>query len=454
LRVFHRTGIARRFIPEFMAITRLSQFDMFHKYSVDEHILTTVAKLESIPEGAAVNHEMAAIFEAMADIETVKLALLLHDLGKRAVDRHAVEEDTRTPVILERLGLGRLTQIVRGLIRNHLRMSATAQKLNFAEPQTLRNFCSKVGDGKSLKRLYLLTYADIAAVGPDVWNKWKDDILLELYDAAQRYFLEGESLFVSGPERLEELAEEVAKMDADYLPREVRRFLSGAPERYIRTATAAAISKNMRLVDQLPERRLALHFERKSEDSGEFTLASAERIGFFAIVAGAFSAKDLHIIETRIHTFKGHRALDTIIVKGANLSLYSEPEMVAKFENELADLLEGKRDIDEWITRRVRYFQPDKSADAITQPPQVLILNHLSEENTVLEIIAPDRLGLLYDITRTMARLKLNIESAKITTEGRMAVNVFYVTDEFGGKLAGTALKSGIEARIKAAIAG
>ncbi|VAX20305.1 [Protein-PII] uridylyltransferase / [Protein-PII]-UMP uridylyl-removing enzyme [hydrothermal vent metagenome] len=439
IRAFHTAGIVERLIPEFKEITNLSQFDMFHRYSVDEHTILALDNLEKIPDGAQVSSTLRHVFRAQPDMEVVKLSLLLHDLGKRAEDHHAVEKDTRTPVILKRLGLESLTETVSFLVENHLALSVTAQRRNFSAPETLRRFCAKVRSQKNLKRLYLLTYADIASVGPGVWNEWKDKIIGELYEEAEKYFIEGEALFLSKEEQMDALVRETVKIDRlKHSSREVSEFLSKAPMQYLRTAEPETIVEHLSLVERSKNRKVALMFKfNPGDQTGEITLISSERLGFFSVVAGAFAAKNVNIIETRVHTFKGRMALDTVVIEGASMSFFADPDSLAKFEDELAELLEGKRDVDEQVKRRMRYVDAKETAKSAFAEPHVLILNHLMDKNTIVEIWASDRLGLLYDVTSVMAALKLDIKSAKISTEGRLAINAFYVTEESGSKLGG-----------------
>lgn len=447
------SGMLSRFVPEFGQVKGLSQFDMFHRYTVDEHTIRALRNLENVPHGAPVCSELRGIFRSLPDLETVKLAVLLHDLGK-GEDEPPGGGEERTRAILERLGLGEYARAVSFLVVNHLLMSDTAQKLNFSVPETLRSFCGAVGGRMNLKMLYLLTYADISAVGPDIWNDWKDKLLLDLFEAAEKYFIEGESLFLSGPEQMKALVEETSRMDGFAgSAGEVEEFLARAPDMYLRNATPEDIMRQIGLVERLAYSRIAIDFRLNPGDrTGEFTLASVEKIGFFSIVAGAFSAKDMNIIETSVNTFRGHLAIDTITVEGTNLSMYSDGETLTRFENELGDLLEGKKDVGEMVARRARYMPAAPAPKAAALEPQALILDHLSDENTVVEMWAPDRMELLYDATRTMAELGLDIDSAKTSTQGRVAINVFYVKEASGGKVSGDARKKEIAGRLLAAI--
>ncbi len=436
LRLFHATGILTRLIPEFGPITRLSQFDMFHRYTVDEHTLHTIRKLEDIPVGASVDDRMRRLFRSTPDIAVIKLALLLHDLGKRALDHHAEEGDLYSRQILLRLGLMEHYEPVHFLVEQHLLMSNTAQRLDFNEPATLMNFYRQVGSVSNLRRLYLLTYADIAGVGPGIWNQWKNKLLLDLYERSERYAHEGDAIFAGGEAEREALAKAAVAVDRSLDEGEVIRFLTDGPERYVFNAEPETIAADMGLVARLADTPVALRY-RANEDgeSGELTLAAHGRIGFFATVAGALVAKNVNVVQAQIHTFDGDLAVDTFTVTGSSLSLFSDPPSLARFEHELGELLTGKRKVEDLVARRTRYMPLPSAGEESSSELNALMVNHLSDTATVIEVWAGDRIGLLYDITRTLAFLRLDITSAKISTEGPQAINVFYVTTEEKGKV-------------------
>lgn len=435
LRQLLRTGILETMIPEFSAVTDLAQFDRYHRYSVDEHIMQAIGRLEAIPEAPGICPELRALYRHSKNLPLIKLALLFHDLGKRAEDHHAVEDCLFVRPALERLGLGHLGDEVYFLVRNHLVMSETGQRRDFQDPETLKRFCQTAGNRENLKSLYLLTHADIAAVGPDIWSEWKDTLLLNLYNMAEKYMIEGDAVFLSGPEQVAALAKKSAEI-AGLPPEETLAFLAAAPEKYVLTSTPESIADHMALARRTGEGALALSFGANPGDmTGEFTVAFPERMGMLSIISGAFAAKDINIVEMIVHTFSNGLALDTVVVRGA-LAAFSDPRVAANFEKELNGLMTGARNVEEMISRRTRYIRPSAPAMGGTEP-RVSILNNLSENNTVIEIMAPDRLGLLHGITSAMAAMGINIQSAKIATEGNMAVNVFYVTLAGGGKLAG-----------------
>ena len=452
--LFHDAGILTRLIPEFKSVTRLSQFDLFHRYSVDQHILAAVTKFEDIPHGATVNEWMRDIWRSQPDLYVVKLALLLHDLGKRAEDRHLIEEDERTGAILSRLGLSDLVAPIEFLVKEHVFMSSTAQKLDYSDPATLRDFCAVVQNRVNLKRLYLLTYADIAAVGPGIWNEWKDKLLFDLYNQADRYFMDGSAHILSFDDQLKALLEPAQKAArGSILPDKIKEFLNKAPTRYLSMAQPEYIVADMALMDRYAKNGLAIRYDTNLGDStGRFTFAAKDTIGLISTVTGALVAKNVGVVEAHIHSFEGKLALDTFVVEGAGLSVFTDSGAFTRFEKELSEALAGDRDVNEMVLRHTRFMGPEKTLGAHPFEPHVAILNHLSEAYSIIEVWAPDRIGLLYDIARTMAKLKLDISSAKISTEGPKAINVFYVMTEAGTKIGDTAYESSVAKAISAAI--
>ena len=436
LRVILRAGILELMIPEFTEITDLSQFDRYHRYSVDEHILHTIKNVEEIPLGRHISGDLMGLYRHLPDLHIVKLALLLHDLGKRAEDHHAEEEAQFVGPILERLGLTYLYDDVYFLVNQHLAMSRTAQRLNINDPATIRLFCDTVQTRENLKKLYILTHGDIAGVGPEIWNEWKDKLLLDLYEAASRYMLEGDTVFLSGPEQVEALARETARLESGFSVEETLEFLSHAPERYIHTATPESIAAHMELERRSGIKKLVLSFSANQGDlTGEFTVAFPERVGALSVLSGVFASKDLNIAEMIVHTFSNGLALDTIVAQGT-LTAFSDPQVVANFERELNEAMMGHRSVSEMLKRRSRYIK-EGGPNQHGMEPRISVLNNLSESDTVIEVWARDRIGLLYDITTALASRIINIESAKVVTRGTQAVNIFYVTGAGGGKLEG-----------------
>ncbi len=454
LREFHKSGLLEKIIPEISNITNLSQFDMFHRYTVDEHTITTIENIEGITVDAPVCAELRNICRAQADLELVKLGLLLHDMGKRAEDRHLDIGDEHVEPILTRLGLASLIPKVSFLVSKHVLMSETAQRLNIAMLETIRDFCEKVGNIRQLMHLYILTYGDISAVGPGVWTGWKDNLLFDLYESAEKFFIEGESLFLSDTQQLEALVQEtVTRSGIPGNENRIREFMSKAPDQYIRTIDPDFVIVHMDLLERSKEKRIALSFTlNPGDETGVFNLASSGKIGFFSTICGALTARNVNIVEAYINTFSDSLAIDTLVVQGPNLGLYNDHAYLAQFETLLCDLLDGTQDVLELLGNRMRYMQNEKRKVNPDQEPQVLIMNHLSHSSSVLEIWAPDRTGLLYDITHTIARQGLDILSAKISTEGRTAINVFYVTDESGKKIEDEAMQANISDNILSVI--
>ncbi|VAX16970.1 [Protein-PII] uridylyltransferase / [Protein-PII]-UMP uridylyl-removing enzyme [hydrothermal vent metagenome] len=433
LEAFRNVGIIDRFIPEFIAINGLSQFDMFHRYSTDEHTLTAIKKLEGIASGSApVASLLVDILRTQPDLEVVKLALLLHDLGKRAEDYHAVEKDIRTPVILKRLGLSSLGSAVGFLVREHLLMSVVAQHHDFLRPETLKRFCRKVRNRDRLRRLYLLTYSDISAVGPGVWSDWKNKLLVDLYLRAEQFFIKGDAIFRSNDEQLTALTLKVIKQPGRAVSEEeVHDFIARAPENYTRNAYPERVAEDALFAQKLESGSVALRFQQNPGDlTGNLTIAGTERLGFFSVVAGALAAERMGIVEAQIHTFKDHMALDTITVHGKNLTMLSDDRSLERFRQELLAFLNGEKDFRDLVSGRTRYMRKENRAGSAYAEPEAFVLNHLFENLSVIETRAQDRIGLLYDITRILAKMELSIASAKIYTQGPRATNVFYVTTE------------------------
>ena len=192
LRRMHAYGILGRYLPEFGRITGLMQFDLFHAYTVDEHLLRTVAYLRRFgrPDHRAELPHCSDVFDTLPKPELLHLAGLFHDIAKGRGSDHSEEGERDAAAFCERHGISRFDAgLVGWLVRHHLTMSMTAQREDISDPQVVRRFADLVGDGVRLDYLYLLTVADMRATNPNLWTDWKDSLLRDLYQATHRVLL-------------------------------------------------------------------------------------------------------------------------------------------------------------------------------------------------------------------------------------------------------------------------
>jgi [protein-PII] uridylyltransferase len=442
LREMHRHGLLGAYIPEFDALTCLVQHDLYHRYTVDEHTLRSIEVLESLAEThTPALQPLARLYHQTPDKALLKFALLLHDLGKdvgpgRA--SHVYRSGELAEVVCERLGLpAEQRQMVQLLTVHHLAMNRIAQRRDITDDKVIAEFASMVETVSGLEQLYLLTFADTSAVGPDVWNTWKGTLLADLYRRTLDYLLRQSPLTPASTEELRQRLRPaiLEALDPQYDLADVDRFLATMPARYLGATPPDQIARHVMLTQPTLRGPVVLHYEQNF--SGGFTnvtICVAERRGVFSMIAGALSRNRLNILGAQIYTSSQGIAVDTLQVETLERTPVTDQQVWQHVEADLQAALRGTLHFETVVTPR-RLSAHDRKLQAFAKPPQVLIENTSSDSHTIIEVQAQDHLGLLYKLTRVLYECGLDVALAKISTEANRAIDVFYVTDTAGRKL-------------------
>lgn len=412
LRLMHETGILDRFIPEFGAIRHLIVNDYFHSYPVDEHSLLCVCRLESLSlTGDAMSRHLAELLNRCRQRDLLYLAVLLHDIGKGRGKHHEAEGYKTIIDVTDRL----LTEheskeFVRFLVRNHLLMAETAFKQDDESEEVVATFLEKVETEERLEALYLVTYADMSSVSESFWTPWRAALLRRLYERARNRLkgLRDEEGGGGGVDSVidDSLREFVALMPEDYRLSTARDKVRSDREVYAR---ASASGFAMSLCDQ-------------GDGTMELTVSVKDRQGVFSGIVAALAVRRFNIIGARLFTSSNGWVLDRIRISNwRELWWNGMDELV---EQELrAVLLHGKRISIGGPFRKGRGVESFISVD-----------NERNGAHTVIEVMSPDRPGLLYDISQTFGANGANILSGKIYTEQGVANDIFIVNSA-GGRL-------------------
>jgi [protein-PII] uridylyltransferase len=437
LRRMNEAGVFGRFIPDFGRVVAQMQYDMYHVYTVDEHTLFAIGILHDIETGALKEELPVAtsVMPTIASRRALYVATLLHDIAKGRGGDHSEIGEKVALKLGPRLGLtDEETESVAWLVRWHLLASSIAFKRDIADPQTIQNFVERVQSPERLKLLLVLTCADIRAVGPKVWNGWKAALLRELYHSAFDV-ISGGATVEARDSRIAAAQAAVRALLPNFTEQDFATFIARGYPFYWLSLDAEAHARHARLMREADASGAPLTVEKRIDRHRavtEITLYTADHPGLFSRIAGALAVCGANIVDAKIMTMTNGMALDTLWIQDHNGAAFDRPDRLAKlavaFENVLTGDLKPHRELARppGIPSRTNVF---------TVPPRVLIDNNASRSHTVIEVNGRDRPGFLYEVTRELTQLSLQVSSAKISTYGEKVVDVFYVKDLFGHKV-------------------
>jgi [protein-PII] uridylyltransferase len=451
LRRMNELGVLAAFIPDFEPIVAMMQFNMYHHYTVDEHIIQCISTLSLIERGELVEELPVAssILKAGINRRVLYVALLLHDIGKGRPEDHSVVGAQIARRLCPRLGLTRKeAETVEWLVRYHLLMSDMAQKRDLAEPRTVRDFARAVKTKERLDLLTLLTVCDIRGVGPGTWNNWKAMLLRALYRATETALASGME-DVNRETREDEakraLREALADWSAADLRTETQRhygpYWQGLP-----TAAHVVFAGLLRGIEA-HEVRIDIHPD-PDRDATRACFAMADHPGLFSRMTGALALAGANVRDARTYTSKDGWATAIFWIQDADGRPYEEAR-IPRLRTTILRTLKGEVVARDALKDRDRL---KKREQAFRVPTSVTFDNEGSDIYTIIEVDTRDRPGLLHDLTRTLAAAHVYIASAVIATYGEQVVDTFYVKDMFGLKYTSDSKQRSLERRLREAI--
>ena len=456
LRKMNEAGVMGRFLPDFGRVVGQTQLDLYHVYTVDEHSIRAIGLLAAIERGDFADELPLAstLIHQLRMRDVLYLALLLHDVAKgRGGDHSEIGAGIAREVATRLEFTPDEVETVVWLVRWHLLFSMTAFKRDPNDPRTIDDFVSQVRSLERLRLLLVLTAADITAVGPGRMTAWKASLLRMLYHRAEAVLAGGRE----AEDREERVAKARQKLRArleDWPENDIADFEARLPVTYWLSTDSAMQERHARLVrgggrGPLIETRID-----RARDATEMTLYTPDYIGLFAAIAGAMATSGVNIVDARVYTTSDGMAVDTIWIQAADGGAFRDEERLERLKRRVVRALTDD-DGDAGDADEAAFATAPRSARAapIALEPHVLVDNGASGGYTVIEVSARDRPGLLYDITRTLSACGVSIGSAHISTVGSRAVDVFYVRDRFGLKLARDAQTAQVQDRLNAMLA-
>jgi [protein-PII] uridylyltransferase len=454
LRLMNEAGVLGRFVPEFGHAVGLMQFNMYHHYTVDEHLIRAVGHVAAIERGdhKDTNPLTSDIVKRIQSRNVLYCAILLHDVAKGLPGDHSDVGAEIARSLCPRLGLSATdTAAVAWLVKNHLVMSDTAQRRDVSDPKTVRDFVDMVQTPEMLRLLVILTVADIRAVGPGVWNGWKGQLLRELYYAAENMMMGGDQ----APGRGARVTSAKAALEArlvDFTPEQREKALTRHYDNYWLAFDEDELERHARLVTKADSEGQLLTLSAETSAFRAVTeviLYTPDNAGLFSQFAGAIAMSGGSIVDAKAFTTCDGWALDVFSVQDADGEAFGDAERLGRLRQSIEKTLRGEV----WPRRELTRKVQRNRASAFSIRPKIHFDNEASRLATVIEVECLDRPALLYDITQAIFEAGLSISSSMVATYGERAVDVFYVRDGFGHKIVHPARLDAVEKRLKAALA-
>ncbi len=448
LSLMHELGVLGRFLPEFAPLTCLVQHEFYHRDTADIHTLSTIRELDTIftsTDDRAQRYR--EVLRQTANPTLLYLILLLHDIGKsEGIQGHAETGVTVAAPVLERLAVpadARAT--VNFIIKNHLIMARFWQKHDLDDPQTSAAFAELVGDADQLRYLYVHTYCDANGTSASLWNSYKDSLHRRLFDTTLERLALGADVETRLQERKEMtrqnlIAQTIPGISAD----EITAHFNLLPERYFIQTDEAEITLHIQMVNRLLHtisnadslNPLRPVIEWKDDLNRSYTtvhVVTWDRAGLFYKLAGAFSVAGLSILSARITTRADHIAIDTFHVVEPGRGLVQNQAAMETFARTVDDALVSDKDLLPAISAQAaklanaNRYKVGASELPATFPPTVEVYHELSLKRIIVEVQAHDKIGLLYQLVKTISDHGFDITFARINTERSIALDTFYI---------------------------
>jgi len=430
LKKMHDLGLLSRYIPEFSEIAGRIHYDLYHVHPVDIHALLAVEELEKLKNGSYENEVplLTSLAREVEQPEILLFATLLHDIGKSTNRDHSLAGAEMVKRIGARMGLSQEeSERAAFLVSQHLLMVTTALRRDLNDEQVIFRFANEIRNLNQLKMLYLLTFADIKAVGGEAWTSWKNILLMDLFLKTSRFFernTRAEPL-VKGMDTMKQLqgslSSEILSEYADCLP-----------DRYLSCYSPEDIAHHIELARSLEKESLLVEWEIEKASQAKVTVCTRDRYGLFSRITGSMFLNRLNILEAQIHTWGNGVALDTFWVEDSTGEI---ERRLLQLRKDLKEILSGKIPIKDLLLKR-------KESNGIKQKiipkvaREVKINNQDSDFFTIVEVTGENRLGILYEMTEALTDFGCDIHFARISTLGNRIVDVFYIQDEWGEKIA------------------
>lgn len=440
LRRMLRFGVLGNYLPEFAAITGQMQHDLFHIYSVDAHTMEVVKNLRRFSYTSYQEKFPLAfrIMEHTEDRELLYIAALYHDIAKGRGGDHSELGVKDAALFCEQHKLKKSeTQLICWLVRHHLLMSSVAQRKDISDPDVISDFAKVIGDETRLNSLYLLTVADINGTNPSLWNSWRDSLLRQLYNETKRALRRGLENPIDKQDRIDDKQKGAIErlINKGFTLEKINKHWGELNEEYFLREKVVDIIWHTKSIAKHTDTEKPLVLLKESSDlatrgATQIFIYTKDKPSVFALVTSTLEHLNLTIVDARLYDFGNGHTLDIFYVLDANKqSIELDKQRIELIQKTLSEelLLEDfHSEVKKRTPRQLRLF---------SIPTTTEMHNHETLNCSVLEVITPDRPGLLARIASIFIDHNIHLKNAKITTLGERVEDVFFITDKDGNAI-------------------
>ncbi len=441
LRQMHELRFLGKYIPEFGALTALVQHELYHTYTVDEHTFFAMEQLEGL-RGSPYpgNRFYSHLFMEVLKPEILYLSILLHDIGKAVGPGHVQTGSNVIPDIARRMGLSKEeSDTIEFMVRNHLVLGHLSQRRDIHDPKLIDRLSRLVHDQEHLRMLTLVTYCDTNAVGPGVWNDWKDTLLQELFQRTREQFLSGAERAME-PDRvssLEKIRDRIREEGRTIFGEEIENILITLPDRYFLSTPHFRVMKHLSMIRRMEAEGFIAewtHYATQGYTELNVCTYDTDTPGLFSRIAGVLASRGINILGASIFTSREGVVIDCFQMEAPEEQKRVDHDFWQEIAETMRSVVQRASRVDDILVihQPPSYLRKKKRHRTDSR---VLFDNTVADKYTVIDVYAEDRIGLLYHITSCLAAQGVYIHSSKITTEGDKAIDAFYVTDIFGQKI-------------------
>lgn len=436
LQRLNESGVLSRIIPEFAALVGQMQYDMYHSFTVDEHVIRAIGVLEAL-EQEQLSDELPLSAKLMRGLdagEVLYMAVLLHDIAKGMGGGHTDKGAGMAHDIAARLGFDEADcHTIAWLVAKHQLITDTAYKRDLQDDATIAQFVAEVQSLERLRLLLLVTIADVRAVGPKIWNAWKGALMRELYSRSENALRTG--VISTDTAALNARMDAVRSALSHWHEEAWQSYLQNVDQRFWMSCSEMQHVRIAQLIEARGDTAepVAIHYESQPDHAiTELIICTENRQGLIADISGALAVLGANISMARLFLTYSGEAIVLLHIQNQVEDAYHDDRKLGKLGDVLAQIWnDGYNPLTE-LDKRPRYAS---SKDAFEVRTEILIDNELSDAHTIIEISTRDRPTLLARLTATLGAQGLQISAAHINTYGEKAVDVFYTKDRYGFKL-------------------